>query len=98
MMKALLISVALFAIPLTGISEVLLIDAIADEQQSSIAHPGHGDTMTEVEHRFGAPRTRHSPVGDPPITRWDYDEFSVYFEYDKVLTTVLKRKKGSASQ
>ena len=98
MKKTLLISVALFAIPLTGIPEVLLIDSIADEQQSSIPRPQHGDTMSEVEHRFGVPRTKHSPVGDPPITRWDYDEFSVYFEYDKVLTTVLKRKKGAAGQ
>ncbi len=97
-MKALWIATLLCAVPLTCMSEVLLIDAVADEQKSSVPRPRNGDTMTEVEHRFGAPRTKHSPVGDPPITRWDYDEFSVYFEYDKVLTAVLKRKKHSASQ
>jgi hypothetical protein len=30
-------------------------------------------------------------VGDPPITRWDYDGWSVYFEYDLVLFTVLHK-------
>ena len=54
--------------------------------------------MSEVGHRFGAPRTKHRPAGDPLITRWDYDEFSVYFEYDKVLTAALKHKQHSASQ
>ena len=29
--------------------------------------------MSAVEARFGAPRTRHAAVGEPPITRWDYD-------------------------
>jgi len=30
-------------------------------------------------------------VGDPPITQWVYDRWSVYFEYDKVLFTVLHK-------
>ena len=28
-------------------------------------------------------------VGQPPITRWDYREFSVYFEYDHVVKSVI---------
>jgi hypothetical protein len=28
-------------------------------------------------------------VGEPPITRWDYGSYSVYFEYDVVLFSVL---------
>jgi hypothetical protein len=31
---------------------------------------------------------QHKPVGQPPITRWDYREFSVYFEYDHVINSV----------
>ena len=30
-------------------------------------------------------------LGNPPITRWDYPQFSVYFENDRVLHTVLAR-------
>jgi len=38
--------------------------------------------------QFGAPKTRHDAVGKPPITRWDYDGFSVYFEYQHVVHAV----------
>jgi len=50
--------------------------------------PAKGSTMSTVESRFGAPRTRHAAVGEPPITRWDYDGFSVYFEHQHVVHSV----------
>ncbi|MFN2382097.1 MAG: hypothetical protein ABR561_06040 [Guyparkeria sp.] len=46
----------------------------------------HGLTQTQVVARFGEPEHRHAPVpatGEhptPPITRWDYAEFSIFFE------------------
>lgn len=54
-------------------------------------HPSRGSTMATVESRYGAPTNRHAAVGNPPITRWDYPGFSVYFENDRVLHTVLVR-------
>ncbi len=37
--------------------------------------------MKTVEEQFGAPREPPSDtVGKPPITRWDYPGFSVFFE------------------
>jgi hypothetical protein len=53
--------------------------------------PNRGSTMTQVENRYGAPTNRHAAVGNPPITRWDYPQFSVYFENDRVLHAVLLR-------
>ena len=97
-MKILWISLALLVFPVTGMSEVLLIDAVKAEQKSSIPRPQNGESMTEVEQRFGQPQTKRGPVGEPPITRWDYEDFSVYFEHDKVLTTVLKRDKVAAGR
>jgi hypothetical protein len=47
--------------------------------------------MATVQSRFGEPSNRHATVGEPPITRWDYPQFSVYFEHDRVLHTVLAR-------
>ena len=44
--------------------------------------------MKVVEARFGAPAARHEAVGKPPITRWDYKGFTVYFEYDHVVHAV----------
>ena len=54
-------------------------------------HPNRGSTMATVEGRYGVPSSRHAAVGSPPITRWDYPQFSVYFEHDRVLHTVLVR-------
>jgi hypothetical protein len=53
--------------------------------------PNRGSTMATVQSRFGEPTNRHSTVGDPPITRWDYPSFAVYFENDRVLHAVLVR-------
>jgi hypothetical protein len=48
-------------------------------------------TQASVESKFGAPAAVKAPVGDPPITRWEYSGFIVYFEYDKVIHAVRKR-------
>jgi len=45
-------------------------------------------TMSTVEKRFGAPASRHPTVGQPPITRWDYTGFAVFFEKDRVIHAV----------
>ena len=51
--------------------------------------PNRGSSMATVQGRFGEPTNRHATVGQPPITRWDYPQFSVYFEHDRVLHSVL---------
>ncbi|MGQ0429629.1 MAG: phosphodiesterase [Gammaproteobacteria bacterium] len=53
--------------------------------------PSRGSTMSSVQGRFGEPTSRHATVGNPPITRWDYPQFSVYFEHDRVLHAVVVR-------
>jgi hypothetical protein len=53
--------------------------------------PNRGSTMAAVQESFGEPSQRHATVGSPPITRWDYPQFSVYFEHDRVLHAVLVR-------
>jgi hypothetical protein len=50
--------------------------------------PHHGLSMSDVEREYGRPDTRHPAVGQPPITRWDYDGFSVFFEHRTVLHSV----------
>ena len=54
-------------------------------------HPTRGMSQTSVESKYGAPATVRAPVGDPPITRWEYPDFVVYFEHDKVIHAVRKR-------
>lgn len=53
--------------------------------------PTRGMTMAQVEKSHGAPTARRAPVGDPPITRWEYSNFVVYFEYRHVIHSVTKR-------
>jgi len=50
--------------------------------------PKRGMTQQMVEEKFGSPIMKSTPVGEPPISFWDYGEYHVYFEYDKVLHSV----------
>lgn len=56
---------------------------------TSADHPSRGMTMEKVEATFGAPAQRVPAVGQPPITRWEYPGFVVYFEHSTVLHTVI---------
>lgn len=55
--------------------------------------PERGRTMQAVRSRLGDPRRVVGPVGDPPITRWVYEEFTVYFEHERVLHSVKRRER-----
>jgi hypothetical protein len=77
-----------------GASQPALAETLSTETGDPTAaadRPTRGASMAAIEGRFGAPTTRHSAVGEPPITRWDYPQFSVYFEHDRVLHAVLVR-------
>jgi hypothetical protein len=50
--------------------------------------PARGMSMEKVEASFGAPTQRFPAVGEPPITRWEYPGFVVYFEHQRVIHTV----------
>jgi hypothetical protein len=56
--------------------------------QAQYGIPGRGLTMGEVERRFGAPSSRLAAIGQPPITRWVYPSFVVYFENNLVIHAV----------
>lgn len=50
--------------------------------------PTRGDSKATVENRHGKPQQKHAAVGNPPISRWDYGKYSVYFEGNTVLHAV----------
>jgi hypothetical protein len=58
-------------------------------RESDLPRPGRGMTMHAVEAKFGAPAARHEAVGEPPISRWDYPGFRVFFERDRVIHAVV---------
>lgn len=59
-------------------------------QTPTVNVPARGITMSKVESAFGAPTQRAAAVGKPPITRWEYPNFVVYFEHEHVIHTVLR--------
>jgi hypothetical protein len=54
----------------------------------AMSTPTRGTSMADVEARYGAPTQRYPAVGQPPITRWVYPSFVVYFEYSHVVHAV----------
>lgn len=86
-MKARLLLAALLATSLAG-------PAIADSHDAGMAadRPSRGMSEQNVEARFGAPAAKVAAVGEPPISRWEYADFVVYFEYDKVIHSVNRRQ------
>jgi hypothetical protein len=77
-------------------SALLVSAASADELKMTTApagsanQPARGMSMEKVEASFGAPANRVSAVGTPPITRWEYPGFVVFFEHNIVLHSVVK--------
>jgi hypothetical protein len=83
--------VLVLSLALTGaspaIADVLLMEGI--QSTPAVNVPRNGITMTQVRQQYGSPVTEHPAVGEPPITRWDYEGYSVFFEHDLVLHSVI---------
>ena len=60
----------------------------ASYSQAQADVPSRGLTMAQIEQRYGAPTNRVPAIGQPPITRWLYPTFVVYFEYNVVIHAV----------
>lgn len=69
--------------------------AAATSSGHSFTVPGRGMTMTQVEEKFGPPLQKLPEVGDPPIIRWVYSNYTVYFEYQFVINSVLNAEAGA---
>jgi hypothetical protein len=66
-------------------------DTMAAPGEASMAMPVKGMPMDQVRQMYGEPNEIRGPVGDPPITRWVYDRYTVYFEHSHVIHSVLNR-------
>lgn len=78
------------SMPLAAEVIIIPVGQQAAEKQS-VERPTTGITKDQVQKRFGDPQEWNDPVGDPPISSWEYPDFVVFFEYDHVLHSVLKR-------
>lgn len=77
----------LLLLPLTAPADTLRVP-VGQQGDPALQLPRQGDSQHAVEARHGAAEKRHAAVGQPPISRWDYPGFSVYFERGTVIDSV----------
>lgn len=70
-------------------AETIAVDSGIAVKQSDVATPARGMTMDEVSGKFGTPASKVPAVGKPPISRWEYPGFVVYFEHEHVIHSVI---------
>ncbi|KJH80860.1 hypothetical protein [Stutzerimonas stutzeri] len=96
-MHRLLIPLLTFALCIPAQADVIRIP-IGQQGQTQQPLPNRGDAKNQVLERFGLADEEHPAVGQPPITRWDYREFSVYFEDNRVIDSVLQHQRLTPAQ
>ncbi|MFC3606494.1 phosphodiesterase [Stutzerimonas tarimensis] len=82
----LLLGLCLLLSPLLHAEQIHI--PVGQQASSDLTLPQRGDSQRAVLETFGLADREHPPVGEPPISRWDYRTFSVYFEHDRVVNSV----------
>jgi hypothetical protein len=83
------IATILLATLLTGAA--IAQESATPAPATTAERPSRGQTMENVRAKFGAPTQETPAVGQPPISRWEYPGYVVFFEHDKVLHTVVMK-------
>jgi len=96
MFKNSLIIIAALLLSATTITQAEVIsiaDPRYDVENSSqgVLRPTRGMSKTRVEQQFGQPEQQFDAVGEPPISRWVYADFVVFFEDNTVIHSVVPR-------
>lgn len=83
---------SLALLPTVAAAETIVIPVGQQTAGQSVTTPRMGMTMAAVEAEFGSPQKRDAARGTPPITRWEYGQFAVYFESNQVIHSVIRFK------
>ncbi len=84
--------VTLLLVLLPGMARAEIIKIPVGQQhgvEPGIQLPLRGQSATLIKQHYGEPIKIAAAVGEPPISRWEYPAFAVYFEYDHVVHAVL---------
>jgi hypothetical protein len=73
----------------TTVNDIFIPLSGSDIHKNTVG-PKRGTSMKQVETKFGKAIKIHPAKGKPPIIRWDYPKFSVYFESSSVIHTVSR--------
>ncbi len=89
------LSISLGAVFMTSVSQAEIIKipiaSQADDLQD-IPRPERGSSKENVLAEYGNALTTNDSVGEPPISRWEYQDFYVVFESNYVIHTFLKHR------
>ncbi len=72
--------------------KVMVPVAKQGESLGEVNLPSKGQKQDQVRQQYGQPLAMKPARGNPPIARWDYQNFSVYFEGDVVIHSVKKHR------
>lgn len=86
--KKFILAMALLGCCAPAAADILLVPIGQQGQSAQFAVPLLGESRQSVLDTHGEPDKRHPAVGQPPISRWDYPGFSVYFEHQTVIGSV----------
>ena len=79
-----------FIVPCIAQADVLKMPGDnAPQVVSNPSAPARGMNKQQVEQQFGSPQSIQGPTGTPPIYRWNYPDYSVFFEQDYVIHSVV---------
>lgn len=71
------------------------VTASPGENLSAAVHlldfPRRGMSMDKVQNELGQPLSKVPAVGEPPISRWNYNDRTVYFEGSSVIHVVATK-------
>lgn len=70
-------------------ADVVKLPSKAPQIVTSDSAPVRGMTKQQVESTYGSPLSASGPVGTPAIYRWDYAGYSVFFEHNHVIHSVV---------
>ncbi|HMK84463.1 MAG TPA: hypothetical protein VK437_00775 [Steroidobacteraceae bacterium] len=83
------LAAAIGALAPTIQADMIAVDNGIAVKETDVSTPARGMTMDQVTAKFGAPVTKVPAVGKPPISRWEYPGFVVYFEHEHVIHCVV---------
>lgn len=79
----------MFGLPSLASADTLSIINQPANTAEGIQRPQRGMTQQQVESSFGSPVEKIQAVGEPPISRWVYDKYTVYFEHEYVIHSAI---------
>lgn len=84
-----LLLLSLYCVSTGLFAETLSIINQPENSADGVLRPERGMQMQQVEANYGSPISINASVGEPPITAWIYDDYTVYFEYKHVIHAAI---------